>query len=206
VAGATSKWRTPEDDPRGALIGPNAILQLIPVLDQAGGLELRQEVMARAGVFELPDGSEMIPEGPAARLHQALRAAMPDLAPVMAAEAGRRTADYILAHRIPLAAQRALKLLPAPVAAFALSKAIDKHAWTFVGSGQFTVLSSTRFEIGHNPVVQGEVADHPLCDWHAAVFARLYQELVHPDFFCVETACSAQNGSACIFELIRHPR
>jgi divinyl protochlorophyllide a 8-vinyl-reductase len=191
---------------RGALIGPNAILQLIPVLDQAGGLELRQRIMARAGIFELPDGSEMIPEGPAARLHQALRATVPDLAPAMAAEAGRRTADYILAHRIPPLAQKLLKLLPAPLAARALSKAIDRHAWTFVGSGRFRVCSPWRFEIGQNPVVRGETSDHPLCDWHAAVFARLYQELVHPDCYCVETECTAVNGRACIFEMMRRPQ
>ena len=50
-----------------AMIGPNAILQMVPVLDQLGGVGLRTEILARAGVFELPSGDEMIPEGPAAR-------------------------------------------------------------------------------------------------------------------------------------------
>ena len=38
-----------------AMIGPNAILQMVPVLDQLGGLKLRTEVLARAGIFELPE-------------------------------------------------------------------------------------------------------------------------------------------------------
>jgi len=188
-----------------AMIGPNAILQMVPVLDQLGGLKLRTEIMARAGVFELPSGDDMIPEGPAARLHQEVRRSLPDMAPALAWAAGRATADYILAHRIPALAQWILKRLPAPLAAWFLARAIRDHAWTFAGSGQFLLISKYCFEILDNPVVRGEVSAHPLCDWHAAVFARLYQVLVHPDFICEETECRAQNGRACRFELRREP-
>ncbi|MCE8008692.1 bacteriochlorophyll 4-vinyl reductase [Aestuariivita sp.] len=186
-----------------AMIGPNAILQMVPVLDQLGGLKLRTEILARAGVFELPSGDEMIPEGPAARLHQEVRRTLPDMAPALAWAAGRATADYILEHRIPARAQWLLKRLPAPMAAWVLARSIRNHAWTFAGSGQFHLVSKYCFEIEDNPVVRGEVADHPLCDWHAAVFARLFQVLVHPDFVCEEVECTALNGRACRFELRR---
>lgn len=186
-----------------AMIGPNAILQMVPVLDQLGGLKLRTEIMARAGVFELPSGDEMIPEGPVARLHQEVRRSLPDMAPALAWAAGRATADYILANRIPAKAQWLLKHLPAPLAAWFLARAIRDHAWTFAGSGQFKLVSKYCFEIGDNPVVRDEEADHPLCDWHAAVFARLFQVLVHPDFICEETRCSAQGAPACHFEMRR---
>ncbi len=205
MAAARSKWRTSKDmgNAPTAMIGPNAILQMVPVLDQLGGLKLRTEILARAGVFELPSGDEMIPEGPAARLHQEVRRSLPDMAPALAWAAGRGTADYILAHRIPAKAQWLLKHLPARIAAWFLARAIRDHAWTFAGSGQFNLISKYCFEIVDNPVVRDEHSDHPLCDWHTAVFARLYQVLVHPDFICEETECTAQNGHACRFELRR---
>ncbi|MDA0963056.1 MAG: bacteriochlorophyll 4-vinyl reductase [Proteobacteria bacterium] len=186
-----------------AMIGPNAILQMVPVLDQLGGVGLRTEILARAGVFELPSGDEMIPEGPAARVHREVRRSLPEIAPALAWAAGRATADYILAHRIPKPAQWVLTRLPAPLAAWLLARAIRDHAWTFAGSGEFTLVSKTCFEIAHNPVVRGEVSDHPLCDWHEAVFARLFQVLVHPDYVCVETDCTAVNGAVCRFEMHR---
>ena len=91
--------------------------------------------------------------------------------------------------------------LPAPLAAWFLAPSIRNHAWTFAGSGEFRLISKYCFEIVNNPVVRGEQSDHPLCDWHAAVFARLYQVLVHPDFICEEVTCCAQGHDACRFEL-----
>ena len=67
--------------PGTGLIGPNAVLQLVPLLDRAGGSDWRAVLMAQAGIAALPDGSGMIPEGPVARLHQAMRRDRPDLAP-----------------------------------------------------------------------------------------------------------------------------
>ncbi|MEL7211695.1 MAG: bacteriochlorophyll 4-vinyl reductase [Pseudomonadota bacterium] len=183
------------------LIGPNAILQLVPVIEQAGGRALRDEVFAAAGVFDLPSGDQMISEAPAARVHQALRAQVPNLAAALAWEAGRRTADYILANRIPAFAQRILKALPWRLSAQLLSKAIQKNAWTFAGSGTFRVLTPLRFELADNPIVAGETSETPLCHWHAAVFERLYQVLVHPQMICRETDCIAQGAGACRFEL-----
>ena len=183
------------------LIGPNAILQLVPVIELAGGRELRDEIFAAAGVFDMPSGDHMISEAPAARIHQALRAQVPDLAAALAWEAGKRTADYILANRIPALAQKLLKVLPWRLSAKLLSVAIKKNAWTFAGSGEFRVLSPFLFELAHNPIVAGETSDTPLCHWHAAVFERLYQVLVHPKLICRETHCTAQGAEACQFEV-----
>lgn len=201
-----NKWRMSEDarplDTQGALIGPNAVLQLLPVIERIGGEARVAQMLAEAGIFDVPDGSHMIPEGDAMRLHQLLRRDEPEMAPELADEAGRATADYILAHRIPDVAQLILKALPARFAAPMLAKAIAKHAWTFAGSGTFEVLSPWRFAIRHNPIVRGETSDTPLCQWHAAVFERLYRELVHPNVQCVETRCCAMPGAdACVFEL-----
>lgn len=187
-------------------IGPNAILQLVPVLEEEAGTEALAHLLSMAGVIALPDPADgLIDEAPAARLHQALRAEMPEIAPALAAEAGRRTGAYILAHRIPRPAQFVLRLLPARISAPILAAAISKHAWTFCGSGAFRLVSRwpVVFEIGDNPVVRGEQSATPLCHWHAAVFARLFNALCGTGWRCDEVACCAQGASACRFEMRR---
>ncbi len=188
---------------REGRIGPNAILQLIPVLERVGGRELRERLFAAAGVWHLPVAEGLIDEGPVARLHQEVRRQVPDLAPVIAWEAGSRTGDYILTHRIPAVAQRVLRALPPGMARPLLVKAIEKHAWTFAGSGRFEVVSRRPLVLGihDNPVVRGERSDHPLCHWHAAVFERLFRVLVHPDTVVRETECAAMGAPFCRFEV-----
>lgn len=200
-----SKWRTPEDvQTSDNLIGPNAILQYLPILDETFGKETRQALLQKARVHRIPDGTAMIPEGEAIRLQQELRLHAPLLAPHLARQAGIATADYILAHRIPKLAQSVLKLLPRHIAARVLSRSIAAHAWTFVGSGQFVVRSPWVFEILHNPMVEGEHSRDPLCHWQAAVFERLYQVLIDPRIICEEVACCAQEGAdRCVFEFLR---
>lgn len=184
------------------LIGPNAILQLLPVLDGLGGPRRRASMLDAAGIQVIPDGLSMIPEADAARLHRQLRLEEPERAPRIAAAAGRETANYILANRIPRPAQWVLKLLPRGPAARVLSRAIARHAWTFVGSGRFHVLDPWTFEIVENPLIRGESSSVCLCHWHAAVFERLYQSLVAPSCRCHETSCGAQgNHSRCRFRL-----
>jgi len=193
----------------GARIGPNAILQLVPVLQDAAGPDWAAHVMAMAGVFELPDpDAGLIDEAPAARLHQAMRLELPDVAPMLAREAGWRTGGYILDNRIPKKAQVLLRLMPARLSAPILSKAVAKHAWTFCGSGDFRLVGTWPpvFEIADNPVVRGEHSDTPLCTWHAAVFERLFSALCGRDWRATETACCAQGAPACRFALSRTER
>lgn len=186
------------------LIGPNAILQLLPILDHAVGPGRRAQLLARAGIFEVPDGSRMICETDAARLHRQLRLEEADAAPNLAELAGTATGDYILRNRIPGPAQAVLKVIPASVSAFVLSRAIARNAWTFVGSGNLHVASPTVFVIEDNPLVAGEHSEHCLCKWHEGVFARLYQVLVEPEYTCREVCCRAQGfGNKCRFELQR---
>lgn len=186
------------------LIGPNAILQMMPVLERMAGPQGALGLLREAGVAALPDGTQMIPEGEAARLHQWLRGSMGEQAAPMAREAGIGTARYILAHRIPAPVQSVLRILPAPLAARALSRAISRHAWTFAGSGTFRVVTPWHFEIADNPIVRGENSATCLCHWHAAVFETLYRAVVHPVCTCHEIACCAQPGQgACVFHLAR---
>lgn len=188
-----------------ARIGPNAVLQLLPVLDESLGRDARQSLLVTAGLETVPDGTEMIDEQPVARLHQALRRAAPAQAADIAWRAGTATGDYVMMHRIPPAARTLLTLLPDFFSARLLAGAIAKHAWTFAGSGTFRVvtLGPLVFEIVDNPVIRGEHSDGPLCDWHAAVFERLYRRLVSDDYRATETACAAVGEHACRFEIRR---
>lgn len=191
-------------EPNEARIGPNSVLQLVQVLDTHVGEAARQALMREAGLMALPADNGLMPEGPAARLHQALRRGYPaEAASLLAGEAGERTGDYILAHRIPHPAQRLLRVLPRSLATRLLAGAIGKHAWTFAGSGDFRVARGRplTFELHDNPVVRGEHATQPLCHWHAAVFQRLFNALVSADIRCVETHCCAMGAPACRFAI-----
>lgn len=185
-----------------ARIGPNAILQHLPVLDATIGDRLRAALLYRAGVEEPPPDAGMLPEDEVARLHHALRLFLPDRAPAIQRAAGLATGDYILAHRIPPLAQRLIRALPAPLGARMLAMAITKHAWTFAGSGRFRVLGHgpLRVEIRDNPLAQHH-SDAPICHWHAAVFERLFGALVWPDVQVHEEACTAMGDPACVFRI-----
>jgi divinyl protochlorophyllide a 8-vinyl-reductase len=186
-------------------IGPNAVLQLLPVLEREGGAALRDRMLRAAGLKAAPSDAGMMDEAPAAAMHQALRRELPDRAAELARAAGLATGDYILAHRIPGPAQALLRRLPVPLAAWMLTRAIAQHSWTFAGSGRFEVLSTRPLAVRilDNPVVRGERAEAPICHWHVAVFERLFTELVHPGYHVRETACCATGAPACVFELTR---
>ncbi len=187
-----------------AKIGSNAVIQLAAALRTAGGENLCAEVFAAAGVsswlLSPPDG--MIDQAPVARLHRTVRAfaSATGMAGVLT-EAGRLTADYLLANRIPSPVQASLRHLPDRIAARALAAAIRSHAWTFAGSGRFAVRngSPTVFEIAGNPLCAGEHAAAPVCAWHAAVFGRLFRALVSDRTRVTEDACSASGDEVCSF-------
>ncbi|MGY6547601.1 MAG: bacteriochlorophyll 4-vinyl reductase [Roseinatronobacter sp.] len=188
-----------------ARIGPNAVLQHLPVLDAAIGAPLRAALLFRAGVDVPRPDAGMLPEDEVARLHHAVRLFLPDRAPAIQRAAGLATGDYILANRIPRPAQALIRTLPGWAAARLLALAIARHSWTFAGSGQFRIVSHSplTFEITANPLAQGPAAG-PVCDWHAAVFERLFTRLVWPRAHVREIACAAQGAPSCSFEITPH--
>jgi divinyl protochlorophyllide a 8-vinyl-reductase len=183
-------------------IGPNAILQLVNVLERQGEFDLCRAVLTEAGIARPPRDAGMLPEADCAAVHQALRRLTPE-ADGLLTEAGLATGDYILANRIPKAAQVVLQLLPGVLAAPLLTAAICKHAWTFAGTGEFRVENGRPLviSVARNPLVAGWRADKPQCVWHASVFTRLYGRLVWPGVQVTEVACCASGDPACRFEL-----
>lgn len=183
-------------------IGPNAILQLVDVLERRGELDLCRAVLAEAGVSRPSRDAGMLPEADCAAVHQALRRLTPE-AEALLAEAGLATGDYILAHRIPKLAQAVLRVLPGGVAASVLTKAIARHSWTFAGTGEFRVEGGRPLELSvtRNPLMAGWRAEAPQCIWHVSVFRRLYGRLVWPAVQVREVACCACGDPSCRFEV-----
>ncbi|QYK40588.1 MAG: bacteriochlorophyll 4-vinyl reductase [Paracoccaceae bacterium] len=187
------------------LIGPNALLQLVPVLDRHAGRAFRDQVFAQAGVAPPPPDAGMWPEAEAAAVHRTLRALAPGQAAGLLRLAGQGVADYVRLHRIPAPVRTGLRLLPGAVGARLLAAAIDRHAWTFAGSGGFRIATRRPlvFEIARNPLIAGEVAPAPLCHWHVAVFERLFRSLVWPRARVEETCCAAMGAPCCRFAVYR---
>ncbi len=183
-------------------IGPNAILQLVDVLERRGEVDLCRAVLAEAGVLRPPRDAGMLPEADCAAVHQALRRVSSG-AEGLLEEAGLATGEYILAHRIPKLAQGVLRVLPGGLAGPVLTKAIARHSWTFAGTGEFRVEGARPLllSIARNPLVAGLRAATPQCVWHVAVFRRLYGRLVWPGVQVREVACCACGDPACRFEI-----
>lgn len=190
-------------EPAG-VIGPNAVIQLVEAISAAGMANVLAPVFTAAGqptwLSEPP--ARMTDERPVGMLHRLLRAALPpDQAECLLEDAGRRTADYLLAHRIPPLAQMLLRHVPPRLAATLLVQAIRRHAWTFAGSGVFQAQAGrvTVLTLTGNPLCTGESAGRPVCVWHAAVFRRLFTVLVAPAVRVAETQCQAAGGRCCQF-------
>lgn len=186
-------------------IGPNAAIQLAAALGETQGAAAARDVFGLAGLLRWLDQppTDMIDQTDAAHLHAAVRTVMQGAAAQdVLAEAGRRTGDYILAHRIPKPAQALLRLLPRPLALPLLLKAVGAHAWTFAGSGKFEVHGSTLL-IRANPLAADCAASRPQCVWHAHVFETLIQALADPQASVRERACCAMGAPACVFEIRR---
>lgn len=201
IAGAMAATQPP------ARIGPNAVTRMAEALRARHGDAVAARIFSAAGLGEMlrHPPHEMIDERDVARL---LRSAHAELGAVAAAavarDAGARTGEYLLAHRIPGPAQWLLKRLPAPLAARLLVAAIARHAWTFAGSGRLAVRwqrAGVRLSLSHCPLCRELAASDPACDFYCATFERLFGELVRAGSTVTETACQACGDAACVFEV-----
>lgn len=194
--------------PSAGVVGPNAILQTVASLRAHSG----DTLAARA--LQLATGRTLatLPEHPvdereAAALMHAVRARCGDEAEDVLRDAGRRTGDYLLRHRIPGAAQRVLWLLPAAIASWLLWRAASRHAWTFAGSGRFSydvrwsLRSGTRVElrVADSPLCRSYRAPAPQCAYYAGAFERLQRAVVGDGFRVREVECAASGGAVCRF-------
>lgn len=214
-------------------IGPNAITRMAEALRETGPEERVERLFALAGLahYLAQPPEKMVDEREVTRLHQVLRDELGiPVALQIARSAGVRTGDYLLAHRIPRGVQVLLKGLPARLASQILLNAIQRHAWTFAGSGELRVRKTypPHLAIAGCCICQGALAQaqtpaqalgqaqaqaqvqalgqaqpqSPLCDFYAAAIERLFQQLVHPRSRVTETQCQALGAEACTFEIL----
>jgi divinyl protochlorophyllide a 8-vinyl-reductase len=187
-------------------IGPNAITRVAEALRPRVGDGRTALIFSRAGLatYLSRPPETMVAEAEVTRLHAVLRDVLgSDDAREVARDAGRRTADYLLAHRIPQPVQALLRRLPAGLASRVLLAAITRHAWTFAGSGRFSASAGhpVQLAIQDNPLCRGAAWAEPGCDFYAMCFEHLFRVLVHPDARVIETACEACGADACRFEI-----
>jgi divinyl protochlorophyllide a 8-vinyl-reductase len=182
-----------------AMVGPNAVIRTGEALAALAGRGAAAAVFARAGrpgwLDALPDA--MTPEADVAALFDALQTERPGDWAQVAALSGRLTADYLLAHRIPLPARLALRAAPPRLAARLLCAAVARSAWTFAGSGAFSATPGDPavLTIAANPLAQ------PGCPWHAAVFEALFRALASRRAQVAHPRCCARGDVACVFTI-----
>jgi divinyl protochlorophyllide a 8-vinyl-reductase len=189
---------------RAGRIGPNAVTRVADALEARLGTERARALFAAAGLAHhlARPPEHMVPEDDVSALHATLRRMLgPAAATAVSLEAGARTGDYLLAHRIPCAAQAVLRVLPAPLAARVLAGAIARHAWTFAGSGTFTFAPGRPLglSIAGCPLCRDMSAGAPACGYYAATFERIFRALASPRARVREVACAAVGAPACSF-------
>lgn len=190
----------------GAVVGPNAIIQIANVLRDRWGRTYANGLVAGSSGYTLDDmPSAMVDERKVQALVQALVAdAGAHVATGVLRDAGHRTGAYILHNRIPRFAQVLIARSPRRLGMRLLLSAITKHAWTFAGSGTFRVsyagrLPSLVFE--QCSMCHELHTDRPVCDFYAGTIEYLIRALVAPCARVHETACMAQGAPCCQFEI-----
>ncbi len=170
-------------DPPQGRIGPNAVLQLSAVLLELDGELTRHRIFRRAGLAHHlgnpPEG--MVEEESVAALYTALDAELgEDAALSRIGAAGLGTAIYLLEHRIPAVLRLALPEIPQGFAAALLTRAIQRHGWTFLGSGSLTVTRGRPLTL-RIALAPALVPVAPLIgEFYRACFEGLFQALVSP--------------------------
>jgi divinyl protochlorophyllide a 8-vinyl-reductase len=188
-------------------IGPNAVIRLAEALDACEGRAVTAKLFRTAGLEHYVGAppQSMVAEDEVTVLHRHLHEALPSArARTVSWIAGQRTAEYLLANRIPQPMQRLLKILPRRLSAFILLTAIGKHAWTFAGSARFTwrLGHPISFALADCPLCRNAQADAPCCDYYAATFEALFRRLIDSRTSVTETACTAAGAPACRFQIV----
>jgi divinyl protochlorophyllide a 8-vinyl-reductase len=195
-----------EDLSAAARVGPNAVVRTAEALSHGVGDATCRRVFARAGLehYLVAPPTTMVAEAEVVALHRAVRAELDRaVADAVMADAGARTARYLLAHRIPAPAQTLLSALPARAASRLLLTLIARHAWTFAGSAELRLEHGrpARVVFHGSPLARVPPGDAPVCGFYAATFETLYRRLVQADARARETACAAAGAEACTLEL-----
>jgi divinyl protochlorophyllide a 8-vinyl-reductase len=208
--GASASLAPSEHAGTVARIGPNAIIQVAAAMgDRLGRARTEPWLRECTGYSfdHLP--TEMVAEHEAqALVHSLLTHVGPRLTADLLRDAGHRTGDYLLANRIPRVAHWAIRAAPRTVGLRLLLKAMQQHAWTFAGSGQFVVQYPRDGQRGipdlifeSCPMCRDLHEHQPMCDFYGGTFERLIRALVARFASVQEVECMAKGDARCRFIL-----
>lgn len=187
-----------------ARIGPNAIIQTVAALETRIGVAPAAALLAASTGRtrdRLPE--RMVDETEVISLVHAIAGALPpgDTVEVMT-DSGRRTAEYLIANRIPRVAQLVMRVVPRAAGLRILLGAIGRHSWTFAGSAdvRITYGGTPRLALRRCPMCRDMRRDAPCCDYYTATLEHLVRRLIAPSSTVREVACEAAGADACVFQ------
>lgn len=184
-----------------ARIGPNALIQSVNALreqyDAARIQSILHQCSQEALLVSLP--TTMVAE----QAFAGLVVALADQLGVAEAHkilwrAGQLTAGYLLQHRIPRPFQWLLRPLPHRSALQLLLLAVGKHAWTFVGSGQFS------YVVGKTPELTVLTRLYPgeaVCGFYGGTFDHLIHVLIATQAQTKVTTSLTAGQTTCVYAI-----
>jgi divinyl protochlorophyllide a 8-vinyl-reductase len=98
-----------------------------------------------------------------------------------------------------------MRMLPRTAGLSVLLRAMRANAWTFAGSGQFSVVRERPWpalEIAACPMCEGMCDTAPMCHFYAGTFQHLIRVLIAPRATVREVDCLAAGGRVCRFEIV----
>lgn len=190
-------------------VGPNTLIQTLEAVRSRRGASWSVYLAARASLPD-PLPQTMVDERLFGRVvGELVRELGLTESRSILATAGERTGAYVLHNRIPRLAKAGLRLLPRSLRLRTLMKAIEKHAWTFTGSGRFRHrITSGGAEFTLDPSLVCTVAGpapHPMGSYYAGAFRTLIRSLVNIRASVEETECTCCGGDTCRFRIVVSP-
>lgn len=184
-----------------ARIGPNSLTQTVRALRETYDEVQVASILRQCGLEYLlhQTVTEMVDETLFAGLVMALADQLgPEQARQVLQRSGQLTAGYLLQHRIPRPFQWLLKLLPHRPALKLLLTAISRHAWTFVGSGNF------RYDVGQTSQLTVTTHIRPaeaVCGFYGGTFAHLIRVLIDGRVQMETVALWLDEQSYCVYSI-----
>lgn len=191
--------------PTGKL-GPNAIIQTVAALEEALGVERARAALVRGGAGDLPDHlpQALIDEHEFHELVMLLIDQLGGDATIdILARSGQLTAEYVFANRIPAIVRAILRILPPQLGLKILLPAMQRHTWTFAGSGSFAYHSGVMpwLEVANPAVRDDRALAGALCAYYRGAFAQMLRMLIDPRARLRDCECQARGDRRCRYAI-----